>query len=548
MVKRDDWWQEPRVVFNPQVHQGMLRGIEQIVNAVRPTLGPFPRLVLYDKSVTSSSPPEFLDDAGTIARRVIQIKGRDADVGAMLVRHMLWTLREEVGDGTATAAVLFDSLYRSGLRYLAAGANPMRLRPHLEAGLREILTKLDEMSRPVEGKQQLARLAEVVSQDPELGRMLGEIFDIIGPYGRLEIRKGHSRHYEREYVEGMYWDTGLLSRAFIVDTTRQRVEMENPFILMCDLEIEDPHELVPVFALCVREGIKDLVIVTRKMSETLIGMLVYNRERKKLDVNIIGVKTPGVSVTDQRVALMDMAVLTGGRPFFRDAQDRLRTVKLADLGRARRIWAERGHFGIIGGGGDPRKLREHIAQLRALHANTTDLEERERVQARIGKLLGGSATLYVGGTTETELGYNKEWAKRVADAMRGALREGVVPGGGVALFACRADLLEKAAQSEEFEAQAAYKMLAEAVEMPMRVLLENAGYVPSEALSRLHRLGPSSGLDVRTGEVVDMWEAGILDITTVVKAAVRGAVSTAALALTTDVLVHRAAAPQALNT
>jgi len=518
MAKRDDWWQEPRVVFNPQVHQGMLRGIEQIVNAVRPTLGPFPRLVLYDKSATSSSPPEFLDDAGTIARRVIQIKGRDADVGAMLVRHMLWTLREEVGDGTATAAVIFDSLYRSGLRYLAAGANAMRLRPHLEAGLREILTKLDEMSRP------------------------------IGPYGRLEIRKGHGRHYDREYVEGMYWDTGLLSRAFVVDTARQRVELENPFILISDLEIEDPRELVPVFALCVREGIKDLLIVSRKMSETLIGMLVYNREQKKLDLNIIGVKTPGVSVTDQRTALMDMAVLTGGRPFLREAQDSLRAIKLADLGRARRIWAERGHFGIIGGGGDPRKLREHIAQLRTRHADTTDLEERERVQARIGKLLGGSATLYVGATTETELDYKKEWAKRVADAMRGALREGVVPGGGVALFACRAHLLEKAAQSEEFEAQAAYRMLAEAMEMPMRVLLENAGYVASEALSRLHGLGPSSGLDVRSGEVVDMWEAGILDITTVVKAAVRGAVSTAALALTTDVLVHRAAAPQALNT
>jgi chaperonin GroEL len=505
--------------------------------------------VLYDKTLSDKGRiPEFLDDGGTIARRIIQIPGRDKDVGAMIARQVLWAVREEVGDGTATAAVILQTVYAEGVRYLTSGGNAMRLRVYLEQGLREILDELDQNAFRIEGREELTRLAIAVTREPELGQLMGEIFDIIGEYGRLEIRKHEGRGYEREYVEGMYWNSGIVSRAMITDAARQRTELENAAILMTDLEVEDPRDLIPVLGICVKMGIENLVIVLRKMSDVTVGMLVMNREKGKINVHAIGAKTPGASTTDQRAALMDMAVLTGGRPLVRAAGDSIRDVKLMHLGRARRVWADRHNLGIIGGKGDPRQLRAYIAHLRELHARTTDSKEREDLQERIGKLLGGSATLRVGGITKTEQDYNKEQAKRAADAMRGAMREGVLPGGGAALLACRDRLRAKMEQSSESEERAAYRILIKAMEAPTRALLKNAGYEAGEILGQLDGTDPMQGFDMVSGEVVNMREAGILDITTVVKTAVRSAISTAALALTTDVVVHRAAAPEALNT
>lgn len=549
MASKAEKWQRSKVVFQPEVHRGMLKGIEQITDAIRPTLGPLPRIVLYDTTIGDTGRiPELLDDGGTIARRIIQIRDRDADVGAMLLRNVLWTVREEVGDGTATAAVLFEATYRGGMRYLASGGNAMRLRTYLERGLREILTVLDGMAGRVEGKEQLTRLATVITREPELGKLMGEIFDIIGEYGRLEIRKAQGRFFDREYVEGMYWDGGLVSRNLITDISRQRTELENAAVLMTDLEIEDPRDLIPVYAHCVKAGITDLAIICRKMSDVAVGMMVMNRDSKKIKLNAIGIKTPGASSSAQRLALMDMAVLTGGRPLLKASGDSLRKVKFSDLGRARRLWADKLNLGIIGGKGDPKVLRRHIAHLRDVYSGTSDGDDRNELRERIGKLMGGSATLYVGGITKTEQDYVKEQATRAADAMRGAMREGVLPGGGAALLACRSMLQTRMAESVEPEERAAYHILLQTVEAPTRVLLENSGYEPGEILGRLADVDPGVGFDVVAGEVVSMADAGILDITTVVKTAVRAAISSAAMALTTDVLVHRATAPQALNT
>jgi chaperonin GroEL len=542
-------WQQAKVVFQPQVHRGMQAGIDQIVDAVRPTLGPFPRIVLYDRTVGKEGKvPELLDDGGTIARRVIQIAGRDADVGAMLVRHMLWQLREEVGDGTATAAVLFDSIYDEGLRYLASGGNAMRLRTHLEAGLRVVLQVLDGMAYRLEGKEDLGKLAARICGHEELGELLGEIFDVIGEYGRLEIRSSRSRRYSREYVEGMYWDGGLLSRSMITDVARQRAELENAAVLITDLDVEDPRALIPTLSICVKSGIEALAIIARSMSDVAVGMLLANKKQQKIKLDVLAAKTPGSTVDAQRAALMDMAVLTNGRALHQSAGDTLRKVKPADLGQVRRIWADKNNVGIVGGKADPRALRQHIADLRALHRNTSDLDERRDVQERIGKLLGGSATLRVGGITKTELDYNKEQAQRAAEAMRGAIREGVVPGGGVALLACQSELRSRMEEADESEARAAYHILLKTMEAPIRALLTNAGEEPGQVMGTIKSAGPGFGYDVVEGKIVDVNEAGILDVTSVIKAAVRSAVSTAAMALTTDVLVHRASAPESLTT
>jgi chaperonin GroEL len=277
-------------------------------------------------------------------------------------------------------------------------------------------------------------------------------------------------------------------------------------------------------------------------------MLVMNRDKGKIKLNAIGVKTPGASTSAQRVALMDMAVLTGGRPLLKASGDTLRRLKLDDLGQARRLWADKTNLGIIGGKGDPKALRGHIAHLREIYGTASDADNRGELRERIGKLMGGSATLYVGGITTTEQDYAKEQAIRATDAMRGAMREGVLPGGGAALLACRSMLQARMAESVEPEERAAYHILLQAVEAPTRALLENTGYEPGEILGQLKNVDPGVGFDVVAGEVTDMATAGILDITTVVKTALRAAVSSAAMALTTDVLVHRANAPQALNT
>jgi chaperonin GroEL len=527
----------------------MRDGIDQIVDAVRPTLGPFPRIVLYDRTVgDQGKTPELLDDGGTIARRVIQIAGRDADVGAMLVRHMLWRLREEVGDGTATAAVLFDTVYDEGLRYLASGGNAMRLRTYLEAGERVVLDTLDEMAYRLEGKEALGKLAKHISRDEELGELLGEIFDIIGEYGRLEIRSSRSRQYSREYVEGMYWGGGLLSREMITDVARQRAELENAAVLITDLDIEDPRALIPTLSICVKSGIESLAIIARSMSDVAVGMLMANKKKKRIDLDVLAAKTPGSTSEAQRAALMDMAMLTDGRALHRSAGDTLRKVKPEDLGRVRRIWADKNNVGIVGGKADPRELRRHIAELRALYRNTSDLDERRDVRERIGKLLGGAAALRVGGITKTEIDYNKEQAQRAADAMRGAIREGVVPGGGVALLACQSALRAEMEKADEPEARAAYHILLRTMEAPLRTLLQNVGKEPGEVMGQIRSAGPGYGYDVVEERIVDVNEVGILDVASVIKAAVRSAVSTAAMALTTDVLVHRASPPESLGT
>jgi chaperonin GroEL len=534
-------WQRPGVVFQPAVFKGMREGIQQIVSALRPTLGPYPRVVLVDGGPGNREHPEILDDGATIARRVIQIPNREADVGAMYIRHILWRLHEEVGDGIVIAALIFKAVYEGGLRYVAAGGNPMLLRRHLEEGARLIVETLETSSFSLSGKEQLTRLAETICHDPPLSALLGEIFDIIGEYGRLEIRTGKGRSLEREYVEGMYWSGGILSRLFLTDKRLCRTRLEDAALLITDLEIDDPRELVIPVGLAAQAGFKSMVIVCESLSEMATAFLVQNRKQ----IHAIGVQTPTV---DRRAALQDMSILTGGRPFLKATRDSLHRARREDLGQARRVWANREHFGVVGGKGDPRRLREHLATLRAAFAKAEDRTKELALQQRIGKLLGGFAVLYVGGITETEIDLRKDLAARTANAMRGAMREGVLPGGGVALRTCRPLLHVRRADAGSSEERAAYEILLCAVEAPFVALLENAGLEAGAVAAEIDAVGPGCGFDVTTGEVVDMVEAGIFDAAAVLKAAVRSAVNGAALALTTDVVVHRKAPPTEYET
>jgi chaperonin GroEL len=537
--------QTQRVVFQPAAYRGMQRGINQIVKAVRPTLGPLPRVVAIDR-VVDSQMPELLDSGGTIARRIIELSDRDADMGAMFVRQVLWRVHEQVGDGTATTAVLLQSIYNQGVRYIVSGGNAMLLRRYLEEGMRVILDELSGMTIPVAGKEKLAQVAESICYDPPLAKMLGEIFDIIGEYGQLDIRSGRSRELERKYIEGMYWDGGVLSREMITDHSKLRTEMQNAAILISDLAIADPRQLVSVLEMASQAGIRALLIVASKLSDSATALLL-SASRERGEFQVTAVKTPGLTTTDQVGAMEDLGVLTGGRPLVKAAGDTLGRVKLEDLGRVRRAWADRNYLGIVGGKGDARALRAHIVTLRAAFGRATEADARDRLQKRIGKLMGGSATLWVGGATELEIKVRKEVAERTADALRGAVREGVLPGGGVSLLACRPALQHRLDQSTSSDERAAYRILIKAMEAPIRAILTNAGYDASEIMAEIKLADQDHGFDVRSGKVADMAQAGIWDAATVLRTAVHGAVASAALVLTTDVLVHHKEPQQAMQ-
>jgi len=515
----------------------MQRGINQMVNTVRPTLGPRPHLVAVENTFRQKT-PELLDNAGVISRRIIQLPDRDADMGAMLVRHLLWRLHEEAGDGTATAAVLLQSIYNQGVRYITAGGNPIAVRRHLEHGLREILAQLDSLTMPVEGKERLTQLAESLCSDPPLAKMLGEIFDIVGHDGQVDVQTGKRRELERHYVEGMYWKASIFSPRMLADQVKLRTDLAEVSILISDLELDDPRALMPLLEQCLAGGVRSLLVLASKVSgQVLALMLAASREPEKF--RVVAVKTPGLGSAEQAAALEDFAVLTGGRAVLKAAGDTIHGVKREDLGRARRAWCDRTNVGIIAGKGDPRRLRRHIADLRAAAELAKQQEQRSKLRQRVGKLIGGSATLLVGGSTEPEIKAREELARRTSEQLRLALREGVLPGGGLALLSCRPRLrllLDGCADADE---RAAYTMLLRALEEPVRTIVGNAGFDAGTVLAQIEHDAAGRGFDVRSGELTDMVAAGICDLAGAVKAAVRGAVSAAATALTVDILIHK---------
>jgi chaperonin GroEL len=525
-----------RVVFQPDSHLGIQRGINQMAEAIRPTLGPLPRVVAVEHPLRYRV-PELLDSGGVIAQRIIELPDRDDDMGAMFLRHVIQHVHEKAGDGAATAAVLLQSIYNQGLRYIAAGGNAMKLRTYLKEGSWVILTELNRMTLHLKGEKRLAQMAEAICHDPPLANLLGEIFDIIGEYGRLEIIVGNSRYLEREYVEGMYWKGSLLSRDMITDYKKLRTEIGDAAVLISNLDIEEATQLVPALEAAMAADLSGLMVIANRLSNEAIALLLANTKPDKFQA--IAVRAPGSGPTQQGLALQDLVMLTGGRSFLKaGGQQNLAGLTLSDLGRARRVWADTNFFGIIGGKGDPKVLRQYIADLRACYRRAETTEAREEIQERLGKLLSGSAMLKIGGAANAEVRARRENAERTAAALRGAIIDGVLPGGGMALLDCRPALQQKLEQATDTDEQAAYRILIEALAEPFRTIMSNAGYVPGEVMAQITEAGPGYGFDVMAGRVVNVAEVGPFDAATALKTAVHSAIASAALALTTEVLVH----------
>lgn len=520
--------QRPGVRGQPEVGQALWRGVSQIAAAVRPTLGPTSRLVAVSRP---SGAPELLDSGATIVRRLIALPEHDANVGAMLARAVIWQTHEAVADGTATAAVIFEQAVASGLRALAAGADPWTLRRQLECVSARIDAELAAMARPVAGKARLTRLALLLCHDPELAPLIGEILDVVGPDGQVEIHAAPGRRCGRDYAEGMHWPGGVVSPQFITDQASRRVALTDCGILISDLDLSDPTEIRLILDQARAAGLGALVITAQRLSDAAIGALLTD------PLPAFAVTLPGAGETARMVAQQDLAVLTGGQVFSRAAGDTARQITPSSFGQARIAWADRDLFGLIGGKGDPRALRRHIAGLRAALADGRDRESVARVRERLSKLLGGSATLHIGGATATEIETRKENATRAVTVLRGILIDGVVPGAGGAYLACRRSLLAATSVATTEAERTALQLAIAALEAPARAIIANASHEPAAILARCERAGPGFGFDTVTGQVVDLAAAGLHDSAAVARAAVRIALTAAGQALTIDTVV-----------
>ncbi|MYD09398.1 MAG: hypothetical protein F4X02_05060 [Chloroflexi bacterium] len=524
---------KPKVIHQPQTGRALRRGFARLTQAVAPTLGPLPRRAVAQ----NLEKLELLDDGGLIARRIIALPAQDEDVGAMLLRQVMWRMHQHAGDGVAATAVLYEAIYNEGLRFIAAGVDPMRLRGRLMELLPGLSERLTADTRFLSTEHELSAAAFSVCYDEEMARILGEIMYTVGPHAQVDVREGHGRGMEYNYVAGCYWKGGAQSKEMLRGGHRQVAELHDAAILVTDMEIEEPAELVPLMQLALRRGIKELLLIVASISDKGLSVVLDKRISDK--IRTVVAKIDEFHPGDLHQAHGDICLLTGGRPILLKAGDSLETVRADDFGGARWVWVDDKNFGFASGKGDPRAVRELARRLRRTYAETDDDDTRARALNRLGKLNGGLATVYVGGIAKDEIRQRKDLAERTIRALRGAARDGVIPGGGTALVACRDWLLAEAAGYDDLEGRAACLILAHAAEAPMRRLLANAGYDPSEIMAQL-RPGDSTGLDVMKRAFVDVAAAGIVDVAQVQVEALRRAVSSAALALTIDVLVlHR---------
>jgi chaperonin GroEL len=536
---------KPGIVFQPRVYHDLKQGIDLIANLLRPTLGPLPRLVAIARIMGDQS-PEFLDDGGTIARRIIQVKGRNVDMGAMLLRNLAWKMNKTVGDGSVTMAVIFQSLINEGIRTIVTqGGNPMLLRQGLERSLERVSTTLRQMAEPLNGSEELAGIARGLCQgDDEMATMLGEIMDIVGHEGFVEVRSGSRIKLEREYVEGTFWDSsGWFSSIFETDSENHRALMEDPSILISDLSVKSAADFVPVLEMAVKAKISNLVFIGFEIPDEAMALFARNSQSKT--ISVLPVHTPRITQLERTALLQDIAVLTGGRVFHDAARETLKDVRLEDLGVARIAWANSTYFGVIGGKGDSRLVRQYINQLRE-SLGKVDQEGRDQIQKRIGRLIGGSAILKVSGRTESEMESRKAVAQRGILALRNAVESGVVLGGGTAFLNCQA-ALATAVDGESEEDIEVRGILSRALEEPLRTIAANAGFVPDTIVDKVKAAPVGFGFDARSGKIVDLRDAGIIDSVKVLDMALRVAVSGAAAALTTDVLIHRKYPPEIME-
>jgi len=516
-----------QIVYSENSRQAILRGVNQLADAVKVTLGPKGRNVVLEKKFGG---PTITKDGVTVAKE-IELKDPLENMGAQMVREVASKTSDVAGDGTTTATILAQSIYREGVKSVAAGANPMALKRGIEKAVDVVVEEVKKFSKPVSGEM-IAQVAAIAANgDTTIGNTIAEAMKKVGKDGVITVEEAKTMTTELDTVEGMQFDRGYLSPYFITDPDRMEAVVEDPYILIHEKKISNMKDLLPLLEQIARSG-KPLLVIAEEVEGEALATLVVNKLRGTL--NACAVKAPGFG--DRRKAMLeDIAILTGGKAIMEETGIKLEGVRLDDLGRAKRITVDKDNTTIVDGAGSPKAIEGRIKQLRAQIDETTSDYDREKLQERLAKLAGGVAVIKVGAATETEM---KEKKARVEDALhatRAAVEEGIVPGGGVALLRAAKALEGLKANGDE---QIGIDIVRRACEDPLRQIAGNAGFEGAIVAERVRtHENANFGFDAEKAEYGDLVTVGVIDPTKVTRTALQNASSIAALMLTTEALV-----------
>src|SRR5919198_531570 len=516
-----------QIVYSENSRQAILRGVNKLAEAVKVTLGPKGRNVVLDKKFGS---PTITKDGVTVAKE-IDLEDKLENIGAQMVREVASKTSDVAGDGTTTATVLAQSIFREGVKTVAAGANPMALKRGIDKAVERAVEEIKRMSKPVKGDAIAQVGSTSANGDSTIGELIAEAMDKVGKDGVITVEESKTMQTELDVVEGMQFDRGYLSPYFVTDPERMEAVLDNPLILIHEKKISSMKDLLPLLEQIAKMS-KPLLIIAEDVEGEALATLVVNKLRGTL--NVAGVKAPGFG--DRRKAMLeDIAILTGGKVISEDLGIKLENVKLEDLGRAKKVTIDKDNTTIVEGAGKQSDIEGRVKTLRAQIEETTSDYDREKLQERLAKLVGGVAVIKVGAATETEM---KEKKARVEDAMhatRAAVEEGIVPGGGVALVRCMEALGSLKLAGDE---ATGVTIVRRALEEPIRTIVVNAGLEGSVVVEKVRAAIPiTQGFDAETNEYVDMMQAGIIDPTKVERIAVQNAASIASLLLTTEALI-----------
>ncbi|HEV3141072.1 MAG TPA: chaperonin GroEL [Vicinamibacterales bacterium] len=515
-----------QITYGDESRQGILRGINGLADAVRVTLGPKGRNVILDKSFGS---PTITKDGVTVAKEIV-LKDPLENMGAQMVKEVASKTSDTAGDGTTTATVLAQAIYREGAKNVTAGANPMAIKRGLDRSVEAMTAELKKMSKPVSGSM-IAQVGTIsANHDEAIGKIIADAMDKVGKDGVITVEEAKGMDTSLDVVEGMQFDRGYLSAYFVTDPERMEVVLENPFILIHEKRISSLKDLLPVLELVAKAG-RPLLIVAEDVESEALATLVVNKLRGTIQA--AAVKAPGYG--DRRKAMLeDLAVLTNGKAITEDLGLKLENVTLDDLGQAKKVTIDKDNTTIVEGAGSAASIAGRVKQLRTQVEDTTSDYDREKLQERLAKLVGGVAIIKVGAATETEL---KEKKARVEDAMhatKAAVDEGIVAGGGVALLRAAKVLATLKLAGDE---QVGVNILRRAIEEPMRWIASNAGHEGSIVVQRVKEMKDDEGFNAQTGQYENLVKAGVIDPAKVVRSALQNAASIAGLLLTTEAVI-----------
>jgi chaperonin GroEL len=515
------------IKYDTKARDSILKGVDTLAEAVKVTLGPKGRNVILEKSWGS---PNITKDGVTVAKE-IELEDKFENMGAQMVKEVASKTSDVAGDGTTTATLLAQSIYREGAKLVTAGANPMALKRGIEKAVDTVVAELKKMSKPTKEQQEISQVGTIsANNDTTIGNIIAEAMSKVGKEGVITVEEAKSMETTLEIVEGMQFDRGYLSPYFVTDAEKMEATLEEPYILLNEKKISSMKDMVPLLEQIAKMG-KPLLIIAEDVEGEALATLVVNKLRGTLKV--AAVKAPGFG--DRRKAMLeDIGILTGGKVISEDLGLKLENVSVNDLGTAKTINIDKDNTTIVDGGGSRADLEGRVKQIRTQIDDTTSDYDREKLQERLAKLIGGVAVINVGAATETEMKEKKARVEDALNATRAAVEEGIVPGGGVALLRCVGAIQKLKLEGDE---QLGVNIVKRALEDPARQIANNAGMEGSVVVEKLKEGKDAFGLNADTGNYEDLVKAGIIDPTKVVRFALQNAASVAALMLTTQAMV-----------